>query len=218
MRAYCLLFLAVAPLAYGQLESDTLTIQASRTPTVQQPDQLVFAISVNSILTASLDDVLTALQGLGISTANLSTVYDDGGTPARLQWSFSLAVPIAKANATMAKLLSLQQSLAKSGYFLNVYGASSQVSPELLQSRACSSKDLIADARTQAQNVAAGAGFVVGEIVSLSGGGSAAVPSVVRLVADRPNATGVALSLVPAFDAPPLPCFLEVKFQLLRYQ
>ena len=70
VRGFSLLF---SPLAFGQLDSNSITVTASRNASLQ-PDQAVFAVSVQSGISASLDDVLAALQGSGITAANLSSV------------------------------------------------------------------------------------------------------------------------------------------------
>ncbi len=64
-RAWFLSLLAIVP-AYGQLGSNTLTISATRS-TYLQPDQVVFSLSVSSPVSTSLDQVVAALSGLGIT-------------------------------------------------------------------------------------------------------------------------------------------------------
>ncbi len=203
------LLLAAASVVLGQLESDTLTIQASRSVNLQ-PDQAVLYVTVNSSLSMSLDETLAALQGSGITAASFSNVYDAGQDLPRLQWWFTLAVPFTKMKATLATLAAIQQLLGKGGLQMNL-SISSQFSPELLASQVCSLKDLVADARAQAQSMAAAGGFVVGEMSSLSDRGSGVIASFVSI----PN-------YVDAFFNPyfalPSACFAEVKFKLLRYQ
>ena len=62
-----------ASLAFGQLDSNSVTVTASRGVSVQA-DQAVFGVFVDSGLNTSLDDVLAALQGSGITVANFSGV------------------------------------------------------------------------------------------------------------------------------------------------
>src|SRR5271154_4720550 len=99
MRRAWLLILpfAVTPV-FGQLESNTLTISATRQITLQ-PDQAVFYLQISSNPSASLDQILTALSGLSITSANLTSVYS--GTPQILQWTFTLAMPLANLAATV---------------------------------------------------------------------------------------------------------------------
>ena len=217
MRNSCVMALlaAGAGLAFGQFESDTLTVQASRSVNLQ-PDQAAFYVSVASSRTTGLDEILAALQGSGVTAANFSSVYDAGGEPARLQWSFTLAVPWTKLKATLATLVTLQQSLGKSGLQMNL-SIGTQFSPELLASQSCSLKDLVADARAQAQSMAASAGFAVGQIVSMADGSSQnALTAAGRF--DLVPGLIVKLGYVQSIFTTPSTCFAELKFKLLRYQ
>jgi DNA-binding MurR/RpiR family transcriptional regulator len=65
-RTLMLSFVMSAALAVGQVESDTVTVTASQTVNLQ-PDQVLFAVSVTTPINASLDDVLAALKGSGIT-------------------------------------------------------------------------------------------------------------------------------------------------------
>jgi hypothetical protein len=135
-----------------------------------------------------------------------------------LQWLFTLAAPVGKIKATIASLTALQQSIAQnnSGITLTFQVQGTQVSTELIQSQTCAAKDLVADAQAQAQNVAAAAGLAIGPIVAISDGSSAMPTFAARvggfLIGNWINTTGL------WFDPTPSGCYLEVKFQLLRYQ
>src|SRR5260370_31326366 len=74
------LFLALVSgsLAFAQLDSNSITVSASRSGTLQ-PDQALFVVSVQSDLNTSLNDVLAALQGSGITSANFSGVSGNSG-------------------------------------------------------------------------------------------------------------------------------------------
>jgi hypothetical protein len=214
MRTSCLiaLILTSASLVFGQLDSNTVTIQASRYANLT-PDQVVFSVSVSASPNTSLDQVVAALANSGISAANFVGVT--GGTDAQspLQWLFTLAAPLTKIKATVASLTALQQSIANnnSGLTLMFQVQGPRFSSGLLQSQVCPMTDLVADALAQAQNVAAAAGLFIGPIVAISDG-----TSVVGTVS-----TGVPVSIVAEFDPSsvlPSGCFLEVKFKLLRYQ
>src|SRR5260370_6736842 len=72
-----LAFLAFASLISAQTDSNSVTVTASRTTTTTvQIDQALFGITVASDLNTSLDDVLAALQGSGITIANFSGLYN----------------------------------------------------------------------------------------------------------------------------------------------
>lgn len=198
-------------LAFGQVDSNSITVTASRANASVQPDQAVFNVQVNSGLGASLDDVIAALKGSGISAANfqgLSAFFPAGvsgpGTtvPAQaLDWSFQLAAPLAMVKDTITTLSSLQQKIAaqNNGLALSFSIQGTQSSAP----QACSLPNLLADARTQAQNLADGAGVNVGNILAMSSMTIGAAPA--------GGISGILLG------APVAPCTLTVKFALLRY-
>ena len=181
-------------LAFGQVDSNSITVTASRGNSSGPPDLAVFSVQVNSGLDTSLDDVIAALQGSGISAANLQNVYtllisaNSARAPQQIEmlaWSFTLTAPFPKNKDTITMLTIVQQTIAKKNngqaMFFSIQGTQSSVQPQ-----ACSLADLLADARTQAQKLADGAGVSVGNILAMS----------------SPTA-GV--------------CTLTVKFGLLRY-
>jgi len=94
------------------------------------------------------------------------------------------------------------------------------VSPQAYQSQSCPTKDLVADAQTQAQKVVAAAGFAVGPIIAISDGSSsaAAVPTFAFRAGNF--STGTLYNTAAGFSpyAIPSACSIEVKFKLLRYQ
>jgi hypothetical protein len=216
------LFLASAlmlpfSLAFGQLDSNSVTVTASRNTASPQADQAVFGVQVNSGLDTSLDDVLAALQGTGITIANfvgLNTaafaIVNPGGVPMPAQvlsWTFRFAVPFAKMKDTITMLNTLQQSLPKKNAGLSlsfsVQGTQSSGQP----TQACSVPDLLSDARTQAQQLASAAGLSVGTILAMT---------------SPIGATGLGYSQIltlGSVTAAPLPavCTLTVKFALLRF-
>jgi uncharacterized protein YggE len=222
MRQFLLttLALAYASLAFGRLETDTVTIQASRSVTLT-PDQVSFYITVTAAPTSSLGQIVAALPGTGITASNLSNMYGAVDSQSSLQWSFTLAVPLTKINATIALLIALQQSMVKtnSGMSLTFQLQGAYVSSEAYQSQSCSAKDLVADAQAQAQKVAAAAGFAVGSIIAISDGSSSA--TAVYTFAARSGDFAFANSINPTgfwFNTAAPSCTIEVKFKLLRYQ
>jgi uncharacterized protein YggE len=208
------LSLAGASLAFGQLETDTITIQASRSVNLA-PDQVSFYVSVTADPTSSLDQIVAALSGSGITASNLSSLYGANDNRGSLQWSFTLATPLTKMNATIASLIALEQSMVKysSGMSLTFQVQGAYVSPEAYQSQSCSTRDLVGDAQAQAQNVAAAAGFAVGPIIKISDGSSATTPA---YVPNEVFSFGQASVLI-GYTTTPSGCSLEVKFKLLRY-
>jgi uncharacterized protein YggE len=171
-----LVLLSFCPLVFGQLGSDSITVSAYNSPSLQ-PDEATFSIGVQSSLTTSLNDVLTALQGTGVTAAILSSVstaqqYVNGSAPPTLvlEWSFTLPVPLTTMTATVASLTMLEQTIGaqNSGLTLSFNIVGTQVSPQLAQSQTCSLSGLIASATTQAQSLAAAGGVTLGSIIALS--------------------------------------------------
>src|ERR1022692_3262047 len=177
-------FVMSASLAFGQGDSNTVTVTASQSVNLQ-PDQVVFGVYVTTSINASLDDVLAALKGSGITIANLSGIGNGSGIPLgilpgnpqptpTIQWSFVLGVPFAQMKATVTALTSLQQSImqANSGFTLSFSVQGTQVSASLQQSQVCSIPGLIADATTQASKLASAARLNLGSIAAMSSAGS----------------------------------------------
>jgi uncharacterized protein YggE len=211
-------FVMSASLAFGQGDSNTVTVTASQSVNLQ-PDQVVFGVYVTTSINASLDDVLAALKGSGITIANLSGVGNGSGIPLgilpgnpqptpTIQWSFVLGVPFAQMKATVTALTSLQQSImqANSGFTLSFSVQGTQVSASLQQSQVCSIPGLIADATTQASKLASAAGLNLGSIAAMSSAGSN---------------SGIAFETISgAFSSQltvPQSCALTVKFAVTRF-
>jgi hypothetical protein len=217
------LLLASCSLAFGQLSSYSITITASRS-TVLQPDQAVFGINVTSSLNTGLDQVVTALQGSGITSANLSSVLTEqqyNGSPVSstvLMWSFTLAVPISQIQTTITALVNVEQTIVKNnnGLMMVFNLQATQVSQLLLASQTCPIPALMMDARTQAQKVAGAAGFGVGPVLAMSNGNSSATvgpPSGTPVVAVISPFLG--LSQFLALAETPY-CSITVKFGLIQ--
>jgi len=212
-----ILLLRAAP-AFGQIESHTVTISATRS-LVLQPDQIVLQLTVSSNPSATLDQIVGALSGLGITDANLTGTYNSN--PPTLTWNFSFTAPLANVTATIGSITKLEQTIAQnnSGLTLTFYIGGTQVSQQLQQAQTCPNSDLISDASAQAQKLASAAGMTLGPILRLSNAPSPQ-PSRPALVAENATLTGVlgAYSILefPLTPPPsPLTCSLSVQFQLL---
>jgi len=219
--ASILLFASCCGLAFGQLDSNSITVTASNNATLQ-PDQAVFSVSVTSPLTTGLDDVLMALAGAGITAANFSgvtTQYSPTLTfvgtstsvPApMLVWLFSVTSPLTNTKATVASLTTLQQNILKAnnGLALSFSIAGTQVSEQLAQSQTCSLPSLITAATTQAQSLAAAAGVNLGAILALASSISSVVTN------SQTVAAGAYISTV--LNSTPPPCAITVKFNATR--
>jgi uncharacterized protein YggE len=217
------LLVVSASLAFAQLDSNSITVSASRSATLQ-PDQALFAVSVQSDLNTSLNDVLAALQGSGITSANfsgvstssLSAIFISGPITSppgpTIQWTFGLPVPLTKTKDTVAALTALQQNIAQNNKSLKLSFSiqGTQVSQQLQQSQTCSIPDLLTDARTQAQTLAVAGGVTLGTILAMSSPTSSAAifPN------SYPINTGISFSSAFA----PAPCVVTVKFAVTRFQ
>src|SRR5947207_15929905 len=104
---FTILFLA-SGLAFAQLETNTLTIAASRNVSAVA-DQVVYDVSLTTDVSATLDDAIGQLAGTGITAADFSYVLS-GGDPGRsVTWSFELVTPFSKMKATSTALAALKQ-------------------------------------------------------------------------------------------------------------
>ncbi len=188
-----------ASLLFGQLESNTVTVTASRSVYVQA-DQITFSIS-------SPTDIAAGLQAAGISGAQL--VAGGSGLPS----TYTIAVPLNDTSATIAQLTAAQKKL---NINFNVQGV--QASPQALASKQCSNTDLIADARAQAQKLALAAGLTLGPITSLSdtGSGDAFIAGNYLAVA-RVGFFSLLGGITGIQSIPALTCSLTVKFGLVRF-
>jgi hypothetical protein len=211
-----ILYLIGASLLFGQLDSDTVTIQTSRSITLT-PDQAAFYVAVGASPATSLDQIVAALAPTGINASNFTSMNSDNRS---LQWSFRLAVPFTKTTGTIASLIALQQSIGQnnSGMSLMFQIQGTQVSAQAIQSHTCAAKDLVADAQAQAQNVAAAAGLYIGPILAISDGSS--IPAAQGYFGITSVYAVQASWVNPFLGYPTTPsgCYLEVKFKLLRYQ
>lgn len=189
-RALVFTFVMSASLAFGQLDSNTITVTASRSATLQ-PDQVVISVDVTSDLNTTLDDVVAALAGSGITIANFSGVNNNNyfyvnpfsPTPSMqptIDWSFTLPVSLSKMKDTLAMLTALQKTIAQKNSALTLSFAvqGTQVSPQLQQSQVCSVSDLLSDARAQAQKLASAANLFLGSVLAMSSMTSSNVASV----------------------------------------
>ena len=114
------LLLTAVPV-FGQLPPHTLTIAATRSINLQ-PDQVLFSLSVSSGAASTLDQIVAALSGLGITSSNLTGVFNNP-TPPNFQWDFTLAAPLSNLTATIGSLTKLQQTITQnnSGLTLTFY-------------------------------------------------------------------------------------------------
>lgn len=224
MRTLCVGIFAATSVLFGQLESNSITVMASRSVYLE-PNQVVVIVNVNSPLNATLDTIVAALQGSGITASSLSYDPDLGSTGAPYKtWSFNLTTPLASMNNTLASLTAIEQSMMQKDGGLSIdFGvASGGVQPQLHEAQSCPIGDLVSDARNQAQMLAAASGLTLGSILAISDGSSRAFA--LSVGGGGSSGVGVPGYYLPAttyrvFTTPPVAtCAIIVQFTLLRYQ
>ena len=200
-------FFVSLSLAFGQIGSNSITVTATQSNASSLPDQAVFNVQVTSGLDSSMDDVIAALQGSGITAANFqglnsffNTIPGVASPTQTLNWSFQLVVPLAKVKDTITTLSSLQAKIAAQNNGLSL-SFSIQGTQSSAQPAACSLSNLLTNAQTQAQNLANGAGVSVGNILAMSSSTSGV------------TGVGLAGALLGASSSP---CILTVRFALVR--
>lgn len=178
MISRLLLFvLSVSAIAFGQVSapSGSVTVTATLGQNVQ-PDQTTFLITIQSPITTSLDDLMGALQGSGLTLASFSNVYSvqqyaNNGKPANLllEWNFQLAVPLAGMKSEVAALLALVTSLGQgqTPLTLSYQAQGTQVSNQA-QVQSCGFGDLFSAVVTKAQQIAGAANQKAGGVTALS--------------------------------------------------
>jgi len=179
-RFTSLLLISAVPLL-AQISNNTVTVTASQASTAQ-PDEAVFSVTVTSGIDKSLDQIVAAASGLGITAANLLSVNTSpviGGridAPPPLLWTFQLIVQFSKLKDTTSALTALQKSISQNNSGLILSFTLSGTRTAAQQTPACNLADLVAKARSQAQDIAGAAGFKAGAIVGLTSATSAAAP------------------------------------------
>jgi hypothetical protein len=219
--------------ALGQMDDNTLTVTTSRTINFQ-PDQVVFSVYADFEPTATLNDVLTSVQSLGITLANLSYVSTYGQSFGSVgnqttEWSFILPVPFSKLSEELSALAALKQSVGKNpARSLNYSVQGTQVSQQLRASGGCPYGSLFQDAGVQARTLAATAGVMLGPIVAISDrtGAPPLTPTYYGVDVLSPVLVGVPYATFPAggglassFRLPVSPqatCTIAVQFRLLH--
>ena len=176
-------------LVLGQTSYNSITVTSPTTASPAQPDQTTVVVSVTATADQTLDQIVAALPGTGITAASLvgisgpSTAIFTSSGPVTTQptttliWNFQLSVPVAKAKDTVAALVSLEKTLAqnKSGLSFTFYQSGATSSPA--QAAGCSLSGLMADALAQAQTIAGAAGLNVGAVLGVNGASSDGAPA-----------------------------------------
>jgi len=204
---------------------NTITIAASQTNALPL-DQTTIVLNVTSGLTASLDDVAGALQGAGIAGANFSGVtvapYVTNGSAglSSLDWSFTLVVPLSKLNSTLTQLTSALQTIQQQSVGLSLtFSVLGLSSSQAQQPPSCPDATLMAEAQTQAQQVAAAASLSLGPIQAVSGSQNLS-GSLAAVVLEGGSLSATTSTSVPSVSgevpsSPASVCSVAVQYQLL---
>ncbi|HLK51449.1 MAG TPA: hypothetical protein VKT49_25085 [Bryobacteraceae bacterium] len=168
-------WLLIAQPLLSQIATNSVTVTATQSASVQ-PDVVILAVTVNSGPDKGLDDIVAAVQSVGINASNFAWLGFPSPVPIsqtakpqpQLEWNFQLPIAITKVKDTSAALAALAQSISadNSGLSLTFSAQGTQVSSS--QTPTCSVADLIANARTQAQQLTSAAGLMPGMILALS--------------------------------------------------
>jgi hypothetical protein len=219
-----------ASTAFAQLDPYTLTVATTR-QIGSPPDQASLSVYVNADAKLGLSDILNLVQGVGLTQANFSSVYDltnvafnNGQLPVvgGLEWQFSLSIPFAGLKDVLVNLSALQLKLSRqaNGPTLLFSVNGTQVSPQAQASQSCPTSAMVADARAQAQVLAQAAGFGLGAISTITDAGSGGVgtvgaaPGAAYGTAYSISQTLVGISTFYNLPSPILSCTIVVKFKL----
>lgn len=213
----CRLFLLLATVsaAFAQIDSNVMTITASRQLNVQ-PDQVSLAVTVAANANQTLDNVVAALQGTGITATDL--ISSQGNGTAQVQWIFNITVPLSAMQSTTATLAALKPA---NGSTVTYYVQGATASPQAAAAQQCPYPALINDARTQAAKLATAAGLTVGPIVSMTQGSLEGAPATVAYFGEFLGAArlfGPATVSVSSILISPTAssCSLTVQFQITQ--
>ena len=159
--------------AFGQDPNTGVTVTVNGSINLT-PSDVSFQFGLASGTSTTLDDVIAALQDLGVTAQNLSglSTYPSGppGSALRVSYSFTVTVPFAKFKEYTDKLDKLRRTLPDTIEFQG-FGAS--VSPSTAafdDARTSIVPDLLNTARKKAQSYAAAAQIKLGPVLSVTEG------------------------------------------------
>jgi hypothetical protein len=154
-------------IAHSQSPS-TITVPVATAVTLSS-SSATFNVTVSGFLPFTQDQALSALQGLGLTGANLTNIgIQNGSGLTLLSYSFSFTTSYSAVPDTLSKLNALQSAAAPNSIILTVgvnVGASSDAWNQAHQQAIPA---LLTQAAQQAALVATGMQVNVGSIVSVS--------------------------------------------------
>jgi len=172
MRALWIL-LATAAAAFGQLDTNTITITASSTPSAQTSNATV-QVNVSLPEVSTLQDAVNVVQGAGFTADNFTNVsssyylyLDLLPAPATaaptVDWTLSRTVSATEVPSVVA---ALEAATKKQPSGTVSYSVSNAAAPP----PDCAYTGLVGAAQSQARKVADAAGVKLGGIVSIEQG------------------------------------------------
>jgi uncharacterized protein YggE len=173
---YALALVFASTITLAQTSNANIVVVSSSKAADVKPDSVVFTLSVDADPTLSIEDVVQSLSTLGITADDLQSISPYPYAPQNpndtttTKYLFAYTVPFAKLKATTNTLDQLRTSLKNDknidlSYFITEY----VVAPGVVNdARRKVLPDLIADARSRAQDIAKAAGVSLGAIVSIS--------------------------------------------------
>jgi hypothetical protein len=222
------LLLICATVCLAQLADNTVTVTVTRTVKLQ-PDQAALTITLTGPVTASLSDVVAALQPAGLTAEDLVSVRSfTDTTGSQLSWQFSKALAFSDLKSALPTFGGGPVQTGNVSPFSLTWFLQSQTSQAAQQAAVCPVPTLFADAQAQAQQIAAAAGVRIGGIVSMSQGGGPVIPAAVFRSGDFsqgvfvydpagvPPAASLMSILYTTSAVAGAGCSLTVQFQLLR--
>jgi uncharacterized protein YggE len=155
-------------------ESDAIAVTVSRNVDLS-PDTLYISLSIATDPDVSLDQVLQAAEGLGLSARNLLGVnfqqFGPSPTQVRLGYNFDLSVAFGRSKETTDKLSALRRTLAAAtpAMELQIFGMSvSAEDTSRQQARQRLLAPLFEEARARADELSKAAGVSLGSVVGVS--------------------------------------------------
>src|ERR1700677_1350708 len=126
MSQRCLVVaLILAPaLLFGQLSPNAVTVNVISQAASVPPSQVAFSLTVAAGFNKTLDQIVGALSGLGITAGNLVGVASlaavQSNTQPTLEWVFRLTIPFSQQKEITGSLTSLQNTIGQNNTGLSL--------------------------------------------------------------------------------------------------
>lgn len=173
----CLVFLSLALLALSvpvSGQNNAITVTVSRNVDLS-PDAIFFALAIVTDPDITLDQVLEAAQGLGLTAQSLTSVnlqqYGPSPGQTRLAYAFTLSVAYSKFKDTNDKLATVRRTMAAATPPMDLQVYAISISPSDAgrdQARQGLLGPLFGDARTRADQLAKAAGVELSGVVGVT--------------------------------------------------